>query len=662
MKSLYEILPEKFKKDLTEAEKLLLQCAESGDIVDLSPGEEIDTAKYGEWEHERTIRSEIITFLLTDKKVRDFISYKGIKIRGAKIEGKLNLSYADIPFPIVFNNCAFPDGIDLTGAKARMLDFSESFIKNFTAEGIEIDDCLFLENSICIEEVNLIGAKIRGDLHCRGSKFEKKNREENKYALMAEAIDVQGRIFLDEGFIANGGVNLIGANIGRGLDCSRGNFYNEDEIAFFALNIKVNENVYLDEVNIIGEVDLTGAEINGDLICTCGKFKNEHGTALNTTYANIKYDVRLDSNEENKFCAIGEVDLSMAKVGGQLICTGGEFKNEKGLALAAEGIYVQEDILLDDNFHAIGEVDLYSAKIGGKLDCTDGIFENENGTAIYIEDCHINGEFIAKWKKLSGKLVLDKAKISKISIESDSEKWPQKVSLNGFEYEKFSDEMDWKILLEWIKRQDSFYSQPYTQLAKVLKNYGRDKEAIQVLIEREERKTLGSLIKIWENLREIIRKKLKSGLKVLKIEVKNNKIFNFSWSLIRKFFGFIKFIKILIWRGLILIRFLLWGKLAGYGYRPWRVFFILILFFILGWIIFYITPMTPLQGAISKKIGFYPPIYSIDTLIPFIDLYQEKYWVPRDTWAKVYLWIHIIAGWIFSSIFIVAVTGIFKKD
>jgi hypothetical protein len=395
IESLYEILPEKFKKNLTKAEKLLLQCTESGDIVDLSPGEEIDPIKYEEWGHERTIRSEIITFLLTDKKARDFISYRGIKIRGAKIEGELNLAFADIPFPIVFNNCAFPDGIDLTGAKARMLDFSESFIKNFTAEGIEIDDCLFLENSICIEEVNLIGAKIRGDLHCRGSKFEKKNREENKYALMAEAIDVQGRIFLDEGFIANGGVNLIGANIGRGLDCSRGNFYNEDGIAFFARNIKVNGDINLAEVNIIGEVDLTGAEINGDLICTCGKFKNEHRPALNATYANIKYDVRLDSNEENKFCAIGEVDLSIAKVGGQLICTGGEL-NENGLALVAEGIYVQEDILLNDNFYAIGEVDLYSAKIGGKLDCTDGIFENKNGIAIDIEDCHINGEFIAK--------------------------------------------------------------------------------------------------------------------------------------------------------------------------------------------------------------------------------------------------------------------------
>lgn len=362
----------------------------------------------------------------------------------------------------------------------------------------------------------------------------------------------------------------------------------------------------------------------------------------------------MDSNEENKFCAIGEVDLSIAKVGGQLICTGGEFKNENGLALVAEGIYVQEDILLNDNFYAIGEVDLYSAKIGGKLDCTDGIFENKNGIAIDIEDCHINGEFIAKWEKLSGKLILDKAKISKISIESDPKKWPQEVSLNGFEYEKFSDEMDWKILLEWIKRQDSFYSQPYTQLAKVLKNYGRDEDAIQVFIEREKRKTkigLESLIKVYKNLRNL-KELLKNVLEILKIEVKNKKFFKFSWIL--------SLIKIFIWWGLI--RFLLWGKLAGYGYKPWRVFFILIGFFILGWIIFYITPMTPLQGAISKNIEFYPPIYSIDTLIPFIDLYQEKYWVPKDTWAKVYLWIHIIAGWIFSSIFIVAVTGMFKKE
>jgi hypothetical protein len=649
MKSLYEILPEKFKKDLTEAEKLLLQCAESGDIVDLSPGEEIDPIKYEEWGRERTIRSEIITFLLTDKKVRDFISYKGIEIRSVKIEGEFNLRYAEIPFPIIFKNCAFPDGVNLNTAKIKELNFSGCFIKNFTAKGLEVNNDLNFQNSTCIEGVDLSRARVGGYLICTNAKFKNKNKE----ALKAEYIKVQCDIHLDK-FCATGEVNLMGAEIGGQLICSKSRLHNQNGDALAAQDINVQD-IFLDEgFEAIGAIDLAGAKINGNLFCTGGKFKNKGGTALKVDYANIKHDVRLDSNEENKFCAIGEVDLSIAKVGGQLICTGGEFRNENGLALVAEGIYVQEDILLNDNFHAIGEVDLYSAKIGGNLNCTDGIFENENGTAIYIEDCHINGEFIAKWEKLSGKLILDKAKISKISIESDPKKWPQEISLNGFEYEKFSDEMDWRIFLEWIKRQDSFYSQPYTQLAKVLKNYGRDKEAIQVLIEREERKTkigLESLIKIYKILRDI-RKELKNVSKVLKIEVENKKFFNFS--------GFLSFLKTFIWW--FLIRFLLWGKLTGYGYRPWRVFFILILFFISGWIIFYITPMVPLQGAISKNIAFYPPIYSIDTLIPFIDLYQENYWVPRETWAKVYLWIHIIAGWIFSSIFIVAITGIFKKE
>jgi hypothetical protein len=60
-------------------------------------------------------------------------------------------------------------------------------------------------------------------------------------------------------------------------------------------------------------------------------------------------------------------------------------------------------------------------------------------------------------------------------------------------------------------------------------------------------------------------------------------------------------------------------------------------------------------------------VFSIDTLIPFVDLHQETYWEPAsDGWVgggfRFYLWLHIIAGWVFTTVAVAGFTGLIKKD
>ena len=60
-------------------------------------------------------------------------------------------------------------------------------------------------------------------------------------------------------------------------------------------------------------------------------------------------------------------------------------------------------------------------------------------------------------------------------------------------------------------------------------------------------------------------------------------------------------------------------------------------------------------------------MYSVDAFVPIIDLHQEKYWLPDVRkgygWLyRAYLWLHISFGWILTTVLVVGLTGLVKKD
>ena len=73
------------------------------------------------------------------------------------------------------------------------------------------------------------------------------------------------------------------------------------------------------------------------------------------------------------FQATGLVDLTGAKITGQLACVGGKFL-AKDTSLNCNGISVGADVFLSGGFAAQGEVNLGGAKIDGQLACTGGKF------------------------------------------------------------------------------------------------------------------------------------------------------------------------------------------------------------------------------------------------------------------------------------------------
>ena len=147
--------------------------------------------------------------------------------------------------------------------------------------------------------------------------------------------------------------------------------------------------------------------------------------------------------------------------------------------------------------------------------------------------------------------------------------------------------------------------------------------------------------------------------------------------------------------------FNLFGRLIGYGYAPWRAFAISVAMILLGWFLFYVgfshdllSPTrenaylkTPNGHRVLGKSGrpkiskdypvFNPLVYSLESFIPLIKFDQSASWTPNANssteisrfhlqaptgrFLRYYLYFHIAAGWLFTSLWVGAVTGLVKS-
>jgi hypothetical protein len=458
-----EILPDRLREGLTPAERQLLARMADGEEADFSAPDEgqNDPAQGAAWGPERTIRAAFLHWLCTDAQAAACVPPKGIRIRGARIEGPLDFEGARLLHRLSLIRCAIPEGILLTDARARRIDLSGSYIRGLHADGLAAEGDLVLSGLICAGEVRLLRARIQGELRCRGARLENPNGN----ALSADRMTVEGSVFLDQGFHATGEVRLLGARIQGQLSCRGARLENPNGNALSADGMTVEGGVFLDRgFHATGAVRLPGARIRGQLSCTGARLENPNGDALSADGMTVEGGVFLHQG----FHATGEVRLLGARIQGQLSCTGARLENPNGNALSADGMTVEGDVFLDRGFHATGAVRLLRAHIRGALVCTEARFENPNGIALNLEHARLGG------------------------IMDDEGSWPQRgrLRIDGLEYEGFAGDQtptDARRRLEWLRRQlPDFRPQPYDQLARVFRRMGREADAVEVLIAKQE--------------------------------------------------------------------------------------------------------------------------------------------------------------------------------
>ena len=197
--------------------------------------------------------------------------------------------------------------------------------------------------------------------------------------------------------------------------------------------------------------------------------------------------------------------------------------------------------------------------------------------------------------------------------------------LDGFVYGGMQSPGPAKSRLAWIERQgagDGFRVQPYEQLAGYYDSIGHDRAARDVRIaERRAVRADGNLSK---------------GQK--------------TWSYL-----------------------LDWTVRYGFNVSPtlWVGLFLLVV----GSLIFSSADDPAIvRNNTGEGPAFFGPVYALDTFLPIIDLGQEGAFHvdTRERWdlgftiwpgwvVQGYLWFHILAGWVVSTLFVVSFTGLVRK-
>ena len=625
--NLLELAGKKFPsltEDDEELEKLkiLFHAVVNGQPADYSDESEKNNDPNGakQWDKKkRVIRAECVAWLCTDPEASAMVTHKGIRVKGARIDGELDLVYARISFPLSFEKSAFTGGIYLRYAYIRGLFLIGTHTGPIYGDGVKVEGNVFLRNGFKADgEVNLLGATIGGSLECDGSEFI----NPKGYALNADGVKVEGGVYLRKGFQAEGEVNLLGATIGGSLDCEKGRFINPTGYALLAANSNIKGGVYLRKgFKGEGEVNLIGATIGGDLDCEKGQFINKGAKALNADRLKVEGGVFL----RNGFQAEGEVNLIGATIGGSLVCEKGRFINIGETALNANSANVNGNVFLCKGFKAQGVVDLIGANIGGYFIWTD-VNSPEEVT-----------------------LDLRSAKVG--TLWDDANSWPDpgKLILRGLVYNEIYDRapMTAKSRIDWLRRQKGFWPQPYEQLAAVLRKSGQDEDAREILIAKnEDRARLTKLTWLEKCWYRILGPMIGYGYRPL----------NALW-------GVAAFVAL----GAFLFGIGYWGGLvtpqSESAYVAKNV-------------------STADAGTETRQLSdVYPRfnflVYSFDTFVPLIDLHQAKYWLPNAKRGlkllrikgfslhiggllRLYLWIHLTMGWALTMLLVVGLTGLVR--
>lgn len=406
------------------------------------------------------------------------------------------------------------------------------------------------------------------------------------------------------------------------------------------------------------------------------------------------------------FCRYGfsskkSLSLHSSRIGGNAEFRGARLDGEDGTALIADGMHIAGDLVCSYGFISKGILRFLGARIdgdvsfsGARLD-VDGN-DKEQKVVLYANRMQVTGGLFCRngfavagdailvgasikglldWRPSNWTGVLD---LSHASAGQWRDAWKKgtktpPIILDHFSYGAFAAfagmEVDAATRVAWIEaaQGDQFRPGAYHTLARVLRAAGDDRGAADVGLAKEK-------------ARAAHRAASYGGLR-------------------RRGYQ--------LWMGFL-------DRTIGHGYRPWRGAGWLSILLVAGWICFcwgapttvggtgLIKPADPVfitqnhsgnateywrslnEQAVLRRghnISYalpveYPPFsafwYSLDTLIPLIDLGLERAWSPSpvgsvkdDTkgWALlVYLYFHIIMGWVLSTLTVVALTGLIKRD
>lgn len=323
----------------------------------------------------RTLRASCLVQLLLAAAVRPVEHQRRpLEIRGASITGELDLSDAEITIPLVFRECRFETGIDLSDASTARVDIRTCALPRLLAPRLRCAGPLTLQDLSEAESVDLEDARIAGDVDLSESR-----------------LDGSGDV-----------VNLCGARIAGDVmlnDCE----ITRDDATVNLMVTQIEDNLVAMDLRLDGTLFMPGAEI-GRLLWLSGA---EFGS-LEASHCKIGLGVYADG-----ISSTGNLVLRTARIGGDLWLDGARITAGDQTGIMLTRAEIQGSVQLRDRFTCRAEdgISFEHATIAGDVRLDDATIEAAH-CALYFSWATISGGVTAlEPPDITGLIALDGARI-----------------------------------------------------------------------------------------------------------------------------------------------------------------------------------------------------------------------------------------------------------
>ncbi len=377
----------------------------------------------------RQLSAKFLEWLLTGPDWKVAPAYRGVRVVGARVADRLDLTAAEVKAEVSLRQGRFEREVWLDRARfAGLLSLEGSVFRGgLSGDALHVGGSLFLRDSAVVTggAVHLNSASIEGNLDMANARFEA--------GISADSLKVGRAMFLRDGTVVTGGVvNLVRASIAGNLEMDNARF----EAGVIADSLNLGGNLFLSNGAVVtgDELGLVGANIAGDLNMLNARFE------------------------------AGIITADRLKLGGALFLRGSNFTQAPSVTGAEVGRQV------DLTGTALPGLDLSGSVINGDLRLSRG-----------------DGN-VPTWTG-RGALVLRNTRVS--SIEDAEGAWPEQIDLKGFTYTRLGGSFGTGAVemmrrpadhyAAWLARDPVLARQPYEQLASVFRAAGDRDRADAIL-------------------------------------------------------------------------------------------------------------------------------------------------------------------------------------
>lgn len=339
------------------------------------------------------------------------IGMPGVRLRGARLQGDLDLGDCSGPdggMPaLTFEQCDLFDAINLSGARLSRLSIAGSRLRMLVGAGVRIDGDFVFDHvrpapngsSEGYAQIAMRAARIEGDVWGREAALRSPGG--GAAALNLISAQIKGGVALDVGFCAQGSVLLADARIGGTLQCSGAHFDAPKAIALDVSNAQIGGNVFMSADGVRpfqsdGQVSISAAKIGGDVVLSGARLSNVGGRAFMAQGTDVGGSFVLHPAAQPFECT-GQFSVLNARIAGSFEAIGAKFTHAGPYpALTGQNCTIGGNVLLrteaGHRFQCKGQISLFGATISGNFECGGALFDNPGSFALVAQNLSVGGD------------------------------------------------------------------------------------------------------------------------------------------------------------------------------------------------------------------------------------------------------------------------------